>query len=125
MALRKKTELNNGTNVEYHNIASIQILPYSTVYGKYIDEATPEDIEQDIAESKRRYEYTTENGYEMIVTYKSYVSEEIRRKDPSLYITCCTRSKRIKYDDFNSNNLFAQAYDFLKTVEDLNNAEDC
>lgn len=97
MALKKQIELENGVTVNYHRIVSINKITNSSIII---------EIASYINENKRQEE----------VNY--YNSEE---QDKSMNVFIDTTYVNVEYDE---NKTIQDLYDYLKTTEKFENAED-
>ena len=124
MALKKKRVFKNGTSAEYHNVAAIELIPFSR------QELKNPPTEEEKKRSKAYYdlatnpEMITKTGYRMTVTVRSFASRKVRDADPSLYLESFKRSKEYSREEFDSKNIFTQAYDLIKQTEEFANSED-
>ena len=124
MALKKKKRLDNGTEVSYHKIRTIEIRPY---------EKEETVITKDVTEAERRanpsarpiYETRLESGYEMLVVVDSYADQETRKKGVAFAIESTRKSQVFPKENFDSANIFQQAYALVKSETDFFDAEDC
>lgn len=125
MALKKQKKYKNGTSAEYHNIGSIELIPYSVVH-EVVTQAPNEEERKNSPHPLMNYEMenSVEEGYQMVVNVRSYVSESIRRQDASQYLSNSKKYKKISKKDFNSKDIFKQAYALVKESEEFSDAED-
>ena len=105
MALKKLIEFENGTVAEYHKITYISVVPH----------------EEEVDDIK---EITIPKGYRITLILASFSNQTIREKDVELFIDSNEYQYEVVYDDFNSADLFKQAYDYLKTLPQFEGAED-
>ena len=106
MALKKTKQYSNGTSANYHKILSIELVAH--------DATDDENIEEIIAQE----------WYEMIIELCSYHSEDIRRNSIDAYLETNYITTNIAKTEFNSADLFTQAYNYLKTTSAFKDAED-
>lgn len=125
MALKKKKEYKNGTNAEYHNIGSIELIPYSTIK-ETVTKGPDEEARKNSVYPIMDYEMeeSKDEGYQMVINVRSYVSEKVRRKDPSQYLSASKKYQKIPKEAFNSADIFQQAYNFIKNSEEFSDSED-
>lgn len=117
MALKKLIEFENGVVAEYHKIDAIKIAPYEYVENIY-------EIGEDGFETEEIVDTQNVKGYLMTITVVSFATQNIRNKNVELFVDSFQVERKYSYEDFNSANLFAQAYDYLKTLPQFEGAED-
>jgi hypothetical protein len=105
MALKKLIEFENGTIAEYHKISYISVVPH----------------EEEIDDIK---EIIIPKGYRITLILISFSNQLVREKDTELFIDSNEYQYEVIYDNFNSADLFAQAYNYLKTLPQFEGAED-
>lgn len=105
MALKKLIEFDNGIVAEYHKISYISVVPHE----KEVDNI------QDV---------TIEKDYRITLIVVSFSNQTIREKNIELFIDSNEYQYEIPYDEFDSTDLFTQAYDYLKTLPRFEGAED-
>jgi hypothetical protein len=123
MALKKKKEYKNGTAAEYHNIASILITPI-TVKERVITRQVTEEERKENPKARTEFEEREVEKYALTIKARSYVSEQVRRKDPNAFLETFLKCKDINKENFTSADLFAQAYTLIKEDSEFADAED-
>lgn len=117
MALKKLIEFENGTVAEYHKIKEIKITPYERV--ENICEKTEDGFDTDVIIDTQIIK-----GYLMTIVIVSFATQVVRNRNAELFIDSSHVVKVYPYDNFNSADLFKQAYDYLKTLPQFEGAED-
>ena len=116
MALKKKKEYRNGTSAEYHRIQRIIVEPYQETKVNRVPGSKSPDA---------KYATETSNGYRMSVYVNSYASEQIRKTDESLALNSFIVTQNFDKEQFDSADIFKQAYQLLKDQEAFQGSIDC
>ena len=101
MALNKKIELNNGVTVNYHRIVSLDFITNEQIIieiASYIKESKREEEINALNQARETGEYPQTD----IFIHTTYINKE--------------------YDE---NDNIKTCYEYLKTLDEFKNAEDC